>query len=55
MNIVVEQKKTTMNNYIPEQYEVACDGVLESNGSFVYLVISKDVEKIKEVIDSYIN
>lgn len=54
LNTVIEQKKSTMNNYIPEQYEIACNAVLESEGNFVYLVISKDVDQIKEVIDSYI-
>lgn len=54
LNTVVEQKKNTMNNYIPEQYDIACSAVLESQGNFVYLIISEDVENIKAVVDSYL-
>lgn len=54
LNTVIEQKKNTMNNYIPEQYDIACNAVLESQGNFVYLIISADVENIKAVVDSYL-
>ena len=51
---IIDQKKDTMNNYIPEQYDSACKAVLKSSGNFVYLVISKDVSKIQGIIESYI-
>lgn len=51
---IIDQKKDTMNNYLPEQYDIACNAILENNGNFIYLVISKDVGKIQEVIDTYI-
>jgi len=51
---IIDQKKDTMNNYLPEQYDIACKAVLESSGNFVYLVISKDVSKIQKIIESYI-
>lgn len=51
---IIDQKKDTMNNYLPEQYDIACDAVLNNNGNFVYLIISKDQSEIQEIIESYI-
>lgn len=50
---IIDQKKDTMNNYLPEQYDIACDAVIENTGNFVYMIISKDVSKVQGIIESY--
>ncbi|MEY8336826.1 DUF4358 domain-containing protein [Lachnospiraceae bacterium 62-35] len=52
LNTVIEQKCAEMENYLPEQFEIVAKSSVKTEGLYVYLVISKDAEKMEEVIQS---
>lgn len=47
----VEVVLKSFENYMPENYEVAKNYILKSNGNYVFFVISQDAEKIEEIFD----
>ncbi len=51
---IVSQRKGAMNNYIPEEYDIACNAVIDASGNFIYLVMSENVDEIVKIIDSYL-
>ena len=52
LNTIIEQKAAEMENYLPEQYDIVAKSSVKTEGSYVYLVISKDAGDIESVIQS---
>lgn len=52
LNTIIEQKSAEMENYLPEQYDIVAKSSVKTEGSYVYLVISKDAGDIESVIQS---
>lgn len=54
INYVVEEKKSEMENYLPDQYDIVCKSKVQQKGNFVWLVISEKDEEINKIIESCI-
>lgn len=52
LNTVLSQKAAEMQDYIPEQYDIVTDSSVKTEGLYVYLVISEDMDKIESTIQS---
>uniref|UniRef100_UPI0040294495 DUF4358 domain-containing protein n=1 Tax=Ruminococcus bicirculans (ex Wegman et al. 2014) TaxID=1160721 RepID=UPI0040294495 len=46
----VESQKKVFENYVPEEMTKLNDPVLVTNGNYVYLCLSNDNDKAKEII-----
>lgn len=54
LQLILDQLKKENENYNPEEYEIIDNGKLAVKGNYVYLVISKDVDKIVSTIEKNI-
>lgn len=52
LKTVISQKAAEMQDYIPEQYKIVADSKVKTEGVYLYLVISEQVDKIESVIRS---
>lgn len=51
LQVVVDAKKSEMENYLPEQFEIVKKSSVKSKGNYVYLVISEARETIEQIIE----
>lgn len=54
LEAVKETQAKTMKDYNAEEYQIASSGIVAVNGSYVYLVMSKDATEIVKIINSNI-
>lgn len=55
LNSYVESKKQETNNYMPSEYEVACNAKINQVKDVMYLVMSTQVDKACEYLDKELN
>lgn len=51
LQVVVDEKRSEMKDYLPEQFEIVDKSSVKSKGSYVYLVISEHADTILDVIE----
>ena len=51
LQVVVDEKRGEMENYLPEQFEIVDKSSVKSKGSYVYLVISEAGDTIVQMIE----
>lgn len=51
MQVVVEEKKNEMENYLPEQFAIVEKAEVKIQGSYLWLVISENEQSIKKMIE----
>lgn len=54
LTTIKTQAMNSMNNYDAEQYKIASDGKVEISGNYVFLVMSKDTQKVLDIIKNNI-
>lgn len=50
LSAIKKQAEDSMNNYDAEQYKIAKDGVVYTSGEYVILIMTSDVNGVKNVI-----
>lgn len=50
IQLVVDEKKGEMENYLPEQYDLVARSTIQTKGSYVWLVISAHDKEINQII-----
>lgn len=53
-NIKLQKINANANGYNPEQFDIASKGLIETKGDFIYLIMSNQQQRIKEIINKYI-
>lgn len=51
LQVVVDEKRGEMENYLPEQFEIVDKSSVKSKGNYVYLVISESQDTIVRMIE----
>ncbi|GAA0180026.1 hypothetical protein SH2C18_27910 [Clostridium sediminicola] len=51
----IDVQLQAFENYVPQNYELVKNHILESNGKYILLTISKDAEKIQEIFNTALN
>lgn len=51
LQVVVDEKRSEMENYLPEQFAIVDKSSVKSKGNYVYLVISEQADAILQVIE----
>ncbi len=51
LQVVVDEKRSEMQDYLPEQFEIVDKSSVKSKGNYVYLVISEQADAILQVIE----
>lgn len=51
LQVVVDEKKNEMENYLPEQFTIVEKSEVKTKGSYVYLVISEQSDAILDIIE----
>ena len=51
LQVVVDEKRGEMENYLPEQFEIVDKSSVKSKGNYVYLVISESQDTIVQMIE----
>lgn len=51
LQVVVDEKRGEMENYLPEQFEIVDKSSVKSKGNYVYLVISESQDTIIQMIE----
>lgn len=54
LNKRLESKKNQMKNYLPEQYKILTECSVKTYSNYVVLFISKDVNKMNDILNTYI-
>lgn len=52
LQVVIDQKKSEMENYLPEQFQIVERSSVQIKDSYVYLVISEQADAISQIIQS---
>ncbi|MDO4296737.1 MAG: DUF4358 domain-containing protein [bacterium] len=52
LQMVIDEKKAEMQNYLPEQYEIVNKSEVKVSGDYVYLVISENADQITDIIEN---
>lgn len=55
IQLVVEEKKSEMENYLPEQFSLVERSEIGGNNSYIWLVISEHDTEINRIITYYLN
>ncbi len=50
LQVVVDEKKNEMENYLPEQYEIVAKSSVQTKDNYVWLVISENADAITKII-----
>lgn len=50
LQVVVDEKKNEMENYLPEEYEIVAKSSVQTKDTYVWLVISKQADRINKII-----
>lgn len=51
LQVVVDEKRGEMKDYLPEQFEIVDKSSVKTKGNYVYLVISESADVITEIIE----
>lgn len=51
LQVVVDEKKNEMEDYLPEQFSIVEKSTVETKGSYVWLVISEQADTILDIIE----
>lgn len=51
LQVVVDEKRSEMQDYLPEQFEIVDKSSVKSSGSYAYLVISEQADAILQIIE----
>lgn len=51
LQVVVDEKKNEMENYLPEQYEIVAKSSVQTKDNYVWLVISENADAITKIIE----
>ena len=54
LQVVVDEKRSEMENYLPDQFEIVDKSSVKSKGNYVYLVISGQADAILQIIEKAI-
>lgn len=54
LQVVVDEKRSEMQDYLPEQFEIVDKSSVKSKGNYVYLVISEHADSILQLIEKAI-
>jgi hypothetical protein len=54
LQVVVDEKRSEMQDYLPEQFEIVDKSSVKSSGNYVYLVISEQADAILQIIEKAI-
>lgn len=52
LQTVIDQKKSEMENYLPDQFQIVDKSSVRVNGNYVYLVISDQADAINQIIQA---
>lgn len=52
LQTVIDQKKSEMENYLPDQFQIVDKSSVKVNGNYVYLVISEQADAINQIIQA---
>ena len=52
LQVVVDEKKNEMENYLPEQFAIVEKSTVQVKGQYVWLVISENAGTITEIIEA---
>ena len=52
LQTVIDQKKSEMENYLPDQFQIVDKSSVQVNGNYVYLVISEQAGAINQIIQA---
>lgn len=55
LQMVIDEKKAEMENYLPEQYDIVSKSDVKVSGAYVYLVISDHADQIQNIIQNEIS
>lgn len=52
LQTVIDQKRSEMENYLPEQFDIVDKSSVQVKGNYVYLVISENADAISQIIQA---
>lgn len=52
LQTVIDQKRSEMENYLPEQFQIVDKSSVQVKGNYVYLVISENADAISQIIQA---
>lgn len=52
LQTVIDQKRSEMENYLPDQFQIVDKSSVQVKGSYVYLVISEQADAINQIIQA---
>ena len=52
LQTVIDQKKSEMENYLPDQFQIVDKSSVQVNGNYVYLIISEQAGAINQIIQA---
>lgn len=55
LQMVVDEKKNEMENYLPEQFEIVAKSSVQTKDNYVWLVISENADAITKIIEDNIS
>lgn len=55
LQVVVDEKKNEMENYLPEQFEIVEKSSVQTKNNYVWLVISENANAITKIIEDSIS
>ena len=55
LQVVVDEKKNEMENYLPEQFEIVEKSSVQTKDNYVWLVISENADAITKIIEDSIS
>lgn len=55
LQMVVDEKKNEMENYLPEQFEIVAKSSVQTKDNYVWLVISENADAITKIIEDSIS
>ncbi len=52
LQTVIDQKRSEMENYLPDQFQIVDKSSVQVQGNYVYLVISEQADAIRQIIQA---
>ena len=52
LQTIVEDKKSEMENYIPEQFQIVAQSKVQTKGYYIWLIISDSADDITDIIEN---
>ena len=51
LQVVIDEKKNEMENYLPEQFDIVAKSSVQTKDNYVWLVISENADAIIKIIE----